>query len=228
MAVTVGYGSRRVTVRPGETCPVGRGGSDRPVWIKVSDDADLSRIACRISVVEGDVWVVEAASPTNGVRVQHPGTGSVIAVPSGSILPMPSYFDDTYVVIHTPTREYSLGVRSGSRGDLGGPVPAGSSAETQMPLRADPELAYVRALVALCEPRLRDPFENAVPTEGQIAERLVASGLDDSCDSKTVMRRLERARSIVGAANNRELRDRMVDSGAITVEHLSMFEGPPT
>lgn len=227
MAVTVGYGSRRVTVRPGETCPVGRGGSERPVWIKVSDASDLSRVACRISVVEGDVWVVEAVSPSNGIRVQHPGTGSVISVPTGSVLPMPAYFDDTYVVIHTPTSEYSLGVQAGTRGDLGGPVHAGANAETEMPLRTDPELGYVRALVVLCEPRLRDPFESAVPTEGQIAERLVASGLDGSCDSKAVMRRLERARSIVGAANNRELRDRMVDSGAITVQHLAIFEVPP-
>jgi serine/threonine-protein kinase len=227
MGIIISYGSRRLTIRPGETCAVGRGGSDRPVWIKLSDAEDLSRVACAISVIDGDLWVLEAPSVKNGVRVQHPATGSLLTVPAGQTLPMPAFFDDVYVVIHTPTGEYSLSVRGGNSGDLGGPVPSASDRETVMPLRPDPELGYVRALVALCEPRLRDPFETSVPTESQIAARLAASGRDPGCDRRSVMKRLERARALVGAASNRELRDRMVDSGALTPEHLAILDRGP-
>lgn len=50
-------------------------------------------------------------------------------------------------------------------------VPGGGE-QTVLPFALDPTSKYFLVLVALCEPRLRDPSDSALPGVGQIVERL--------------------------------------------------------
>ena len=82
----------------------------------------------------------------------------------------------------------------------------GCAGDTQRGLGLDRSAGYFRALVALCEPRLRDPGSDAVASAGEIARRLTASGQEQGrVSQKAVERRLAnvRQRLGIGAARTR-------------------------
>jgi hypothetical protein len=76
--------------------------------------------------------------------------------------------------------------------------------------------------VELCRPKLEDPFNDALPTEPEIVDRLIRSGIEPNITLKSVQRRLESVRSKLELMTNRELRDRLVSSRAVTAAHLDL------
>ncbi|HVH21510.1 MAG TPA: hypothetical protein VNA11_03545 [Pseudonocardia sp.] len=124
-------------------------------------------------------------------------------------------------------------------GAPGGVPDAGG--DTQRGLGLDRSAGYFRALVALCEPRLRDPGCDAVASAGEIARRLTSSGQERGrVSQKAVERRLANARQRLGigaadpfggSAAGLELRDAarvLVDlvlrTGTVTRADLALLD----
>ena len=121
------------------------------------------------------------------------------------------------------------------------PADAGPAGDTVRGHGLDRSAGYFRALVALCEPRLRDPGSDAVAAAGDIARRLSASGREDGrVSAKAVERRLAnvRQRLGVGAADPyggsaegvemrdaaRQLVDLVLRTGTVTRADLALLE----
>jgi hypothetical protein len=161
-------------------------------------------------------------SAKNGVAVRHP-SGSVIQIPPDQRLEMPEWFHDAYLVVTTPSAEHEVSVRvvTGPVPRRAGAAPVGSDASTRIVLPRDPQRADFRTALCLCEPMLDDPFNRRVPTEGEIAARLMALGLEnDEISARTVERRLARLRERLEVSSNADLRDRLVAACLVTREAL--------
>ena len=117
-------------------------------------------------------------------------------------------------------------------------VPAG---DTQRGLGLDRSAGYFRALVALCEPRLRHPGTDAVAAAGDIARRLTGSGRESGrVSAKAVERRLANVRHRLGiggtdpdggSAEGLEVRDAtrqlvelLLRTGTVTRADLALLE----
>lgn len=206
-------------------CYLGRGGSrDHSVSIRLTgDDMTLPRRAVAISCPFDGVWQIRRVSERVGVEVRF-DDGSKLVVPSDRWRLMPGDEERAYVVVVSPSRTYEFAVRTGQHGPVLREPEPGEDAKTVTALRVDPEVGYFRVCLALCESRLLDPFVEEVPTESEIVSRLVATGLEPDITKKSVQRRLESVRARLGLATNRELRDRLVISRAVTVDHLAGLE----
>lgn len=231
MAVTVEYGSKKVVVEPVEgehphaICYLGRGGSgDKAVWIRLTTtDRSMPRQAVAISCPVEGLWQIRCVSDKVGVEVRF-DDGSRLVVPSDRWRLMPADEDHAYVVVLSPARAYEFGVRVGRHGQPFMGFDGGDDVETYQVFRADPDTGYFRVCVALCESRLLDPFIEQLPTEQQITERLTRTGLEPGLTAKSVQRRLEAVRAKTGVPTNRELRDRLIASRAVTPSHLALLQ----
>ena len=221
-SVVFRYGSVVHSLLPGERGILGRGAPDQPVDIRVSAALDVSRWVAIVSHTEAGRWTVDAVSAKNGVAVRHTG-GSVIQIPALQRLEMPAWFDDTYLVITTPSAEHEVRVQVVEARVTPGEQVAAKYAEanTAVVLPKDPNRADFRTALCLCEPMLDDPFNRRVPSEGEIANRLNRLGLEESeITARTVERRLARLRERLSVASNVELRDRLVASCLVTFDAL--------
>lgn len=231
MTVTIEYGSRRIAVTPSQdsggssACFLGRGGSgEHSVAIRLtSDDRTMPRRAVSISCPFEGVWQIRRVSDRVGVEVRF-DDGSRLIIPSDRWRLMPADEDRAYVVVATPARSYEFSVRLGQHAPVLAETEPGEDTKTLIALRSDPDVGYFRVCIALCESRLLDPFIDEVPTESEIADRLIATGLEVEISRKSVQRRLESVRSRLGVATNRELRERLVASRAVLPEHLALLK----
>jgi hypothetical protein len=164
---------RRLELRPGQQATFGRGCTDETVDL-VLDDPAVSRIAGRIRAVE-DYWTISNLSPGTTFVVENPeGGGEHVKVPPRRIgAPVPF--------------EFARVVLSGERGPVSFLVFAPEHAFTEVETGAvlsgietvaaypmDETAKYFLLLVALCEPRLREPASPVIPTVPQLLERLPA------------------------------------------------------
>jgi hypothetical protein len=141
----------------------------------------VSRLAGGIRAID-TYWALTNLSRSRTYVVENPeGGGEFIKVPPGRVdAPIP--FEFGRIVL--PARETSMSLlvfapaHSFLRPFVPGPEFSGT--ETRSAFTLDPTSKYFLVLVALCEPRLRDPSTPVIPTVPQIIDRLGGSGLTPS------------------------------------------------
>jgi hypothetical protein len=164
-----GFPSQVVHVQPGQKVSFGRGGPDLDVDIKLADQG-VSRLAGELTAAE-DYWLITNLSAEASYVVDNPeGGGEYITVaPRRIAAPVPFEF----ARVSLPTRERPAEflvfapqhAYAEPRASLGGD-------RTITAFSLDETAKYFLILVALCEPRLRDGASVALPTAGEIVERL--------------------------------------------------------
>lgn len=225
---------------PGARLTFGRGGPG--VDEVVADDPRLHR-RCGTIVVTDTGWELTNDGRWLRLRVRSlDRSGSDDLLPGQSIV-VP--WDAARVELHAGPVRHDLVVRwVGARPQR---APAAivddSDDRTSVPVRVDRETAYFRALVALCEPQLRDPTSIDVATDLEIARRLNrAGGEPRRVSGKTVERRLDACRTHFGLKASsddgggaglevRDARRRLVElallTGTVTVGDLALLAAEP-
>jgi len=183
-------------IEAGERVAFGRTGSDE-VGIGLGDDARLHR-RCGSIVVDDHGWELVNDGRWLRIRVVSLDRFGVDSVGPAQRIRVP--WPRTRVQVHVGDRSHDF-VAEFAAGDPGASVPQPPGGEvvaddaTAIPVRVDRSSGYFRALVALCEPQLRDPSTSTVATDHEIARRLNRSGRERSTVSgKTVERRLDACR----------------------------------
>ncbi|MFM9442404.1 serine/threonine protein kinase [Streptomyces acidiscabies] len=164
---------------PGEVAEFGRGTPEGEGVSIVLPDPGISRRAGLLEAA-GDYWRLSNFSTGTAYLVENlEGAGEYMSVGPGR-LSAPVPFEFSRVVLP--------GVRGTAGFKVFAPRPAyreeraapGAGERTVHPYVLDPAAKYFLVLVALCEPRLRDPSDSTLPGAGDIAERL--RGLPDCED----------------------------------------------
>jgi len=165
--------SQVVHVGPGERVRFGRGAPDCAVDIELPHDG-VSRLAGEISAVE-DYWLISNLSADKTYVVDNPeGGGEYVTVaPRRLAAPVPFEFARVSLpvtegpisfLVFAPQHCYAEpGVADGRHGE-----------RTAAAFPLDETAKYFLILVALCEPRLRDSATVALPSAGEIVDRLCA------------------------------------------------------
>ncbi|UNZ20215.1 serine/threonine protein kinase [Streptomyces sp. 891-h] len=164
---------RLLHLGPGETADFGRGGPDSPVQVPLPDPG-VSRRAGQITAAE-DYWRLSNYSGNVTYVVENmEGAGEHIKVAPGRLgAPVP--FEFSRVVLPSRDGEVHFKVFAPEHMYLDGGLGVVRSGEpTQSPFTLDHTAKYFMVLLALCEPRLRDPSSGAVPGVSEILDRLRA------------------------------------------------------
>ena len=166
--------SQVLDVAPGRTLRFGRGAPGLDVEIELDHDG-VSRLAGELTAVE-DHWLITNLSRDKTYVVDNPeGGGEYLSIaPRRIAAPVPFEFARVSLprtegpvsfLVFAPQHTYA------DDAQLGGGVP-GERTAAAFPL--DETAKYFEILVALCEPRLRDADSVALPTAGEVVERLRA------------------------------------------------------
>lgn len=162
-----------VHLGPGDRVTFGRGAADVPVDIALNGPG-VSRRAGEILAYE-DFWLVSNFSAESSYIVENlEGAGEYVKVaPLRLGMPVPFELsrlvlpgeDPLALKVYAPAQAFGEVSITGLQGE-----PTASA----FPL--DVSARYFLILLALCEPRLRDPAAVRIPTGRQVAERLNAVG----------------------------------------------------
>jgi hypothetical protein len=156
---------------PGQAMTFGRGSSVRPVDLHLPH-AEVSRLAGQINAVD-DHWTLSNLSRDLTYVVENPeGGGEHIKVAPrriGAAIPfelsrlvLPVSAGRAELLVYAPQHVYA------DPADLSGI----DGQVTTSGFSLDETAKYFTILVALCEPRLRDPSSSAVPTVTEVIDRL--------------------------------------------------------
>ncbi|WP_433242298.1 winged helix-turn-helix domain-containing protein [Streptosporangium sp. CA-135522] len=158
-------------VAPGEHVTFGRGTADL-----VLADPAVSRLAGRIDAVD-DYWMISNLSRSATYVVDNPeGGGEFVKVPAGRVrAPIPFEL----ARVRLPAESASFLVFAPEHVLLHPDAPR-EGQETVLAFPLDVTAKYFLVLVALCEPRLRDPLSTVIPTVPEIISRLAHLGLGRS------------------------------------------------
>jgi len=159
---------------PGDRVLVGR---EAGVDVRI-DDPYVPRWAAEIRAV-ADFWTLTNLGAELPLVVENPeGGGEFVKVaPGRSGAPIPFEFarlrfptarSTTDLLVFAPEHAHEASVER-LRGE-----------STRVPFRMDRSAKYFLVLLALCEPRLRDPASLAIPTDREVQDRLRA--LPDCAD----------------------------------------------
>jgi len=161
---------RLLHLGPGETADFGRGGPDDPVQVALPDSG-VSRHAGQITAAE-DYWrLSNYSSHVTYVVENMEGAGEHIKVAPGRLgAPVP--FEFSRVVLPSRDGEVHFKVFAPEHMYLDTGVGVRSGEPTQSPFALDQTAKYFLVLLALCEPRLRDPSSGAIPGVSEVLERL--------------------------------------------------------
>lgn len=172
--ILVQRGEQVLELAPGEHVTFGRG----PVDL-VLPDLSVSRLAGRIDAV-ADYWTISNLSRRSTYVVDTPeGDGEFVRVPAGRVrAPIP--FELGRVRLTGDTGETASFLVFAPEHILLHPDAPGREWETAPTVPLDVTATYFLILVALCEPRLRDPLCGVVPTVPEIIIRLAHLGLGRS------------------------------------------------
>ncbi|WP_405824692.1 serine/threonine protein kinase [Streptomyces sp. NBC_01390] len=153
---------------PGEIADFGRGGTGVRI---VLTDPGISRRAGQLEAAE-DYWRLSNFSRSVSYVVENlEGAGEYLTVAPGRLgAPVP--FEFSRVVLPALSGDATFKVFAPQHAYLSEQSVPGRGEQTVHPFALDPTSKYFRVLVALCEPRLRDPSDTALPGVGQIVERL--------------------------------------------------------
>lgn len=165
-------------LKPGESATFGRGHDDVAVDIVVADRA-VSRLAGRIQAVE-DYWLISNLSTDRTYVVENPeGGGEFVKVPPQRMgMPVPFEFSRVILPAVHGTTGFLVFAPEHVYGKAATALGPGGTTMGVFPL--DRTAKYFLILVALCEPRLRDPSSTVVPTVPQLIERLDGHALTRS------------------------------------------------
>ncbi|GHF52346.1 hypothetical protein GCM10010218_37250 [Streptomyces mashuensis] len=168
-------------VPPGRAVTFGRGAAGQPVDVAL-DDPGGGPVAGRIRAAHG-FWLLSNLSLARTVVVENAeGGGEYLRVPPGR-LEMPVPFTRARVLLPAAGGLLSLEVTAPDPLYLDAALPAECPDDHMArAFSLDCMAKYFLVLVALCEPRLGDPSDPAIPGTREIVERL--RGLD-SCRSIT-------------------------------------------
>ncbi len=156
---------------PGTAVTFGRGGPGTPVDLTLRDPA-VSRLAGRITAVE-DHWLVSNLSPRSTYVIENPEGGGEFVKLAPRRLDMPVPFEFARIVIPGADRQSAFYVFAPQHLYADAQArPDGSADATRMAFPLDETAKYFKVLVALCEPRLRDPSSPAIRTVPEILDRL--------------------------------------------------------
>ncbi len=169
--ILIQRGEQVLELAPGEHATFGRG----PVDL-VLHDPSISRLAGRIDAVD-DYWMISNLSRSATYVVDNPeGGGEFVKVAPGRVrAPIPFEL----ARVRFPTEAASFLVFAPEHVLLHPGTPADGK-ETVLAFPLDVTAKYFLILVALCEPRLRDPFSTVIPTVPEIIIRLAHLGLGRS------------------------------------------------
>ncbi|MDN3027890.1 serine/threonine protein kinase [Streptomyces sp. S.PB5] len=164
-------GPELLRMGPGDVADFGRGlpgGRDIPI---VLPDPGISRRAGRLEAAE-DYWRLSNFSRDTAYAVENlEGAGEYITVAPGRLgAPVP--FEFSRVVLPALSGTVEFKVFAPQHAYLDERSAPGAGELTVHPYALDATAKYFLVLVALCEPRLRDPSDGALPGAGDIAERL--------------------------------------------------------
>lgn len=156
---------------PGDVADFGRGvPGGRDITI-VLPDPGISRRAGRLEAAE-DYWRLSNFSRDTAYAIENlEGAGEYITVVPGRLgAPVP--FEFSRVVLPALSGTVDFKVFAPQHAYLDERSSPGAGELTVHPYALDPMAKYFLVLVALCEPRLRDPSDGTLPGAGDIAERL--------------------------------------------------------
>ncbi|ANS65328.1 hypothetical protein SLINC_3104 [Streptomyces lincolnensis] len=155
---------------PGDVADFGRGLPGGGVSI-VLPDPGISRRAGRLEAAE-DYWRLSNFSRDAAYVVENlEGAGEYLTVAPGRLgAPVPFEFSRVVLPALSGTAEFK--VFAPQHAYLDERSAPGAGEQTVHPYALDATAKYFLVLVALCEPRLRDPSESALPGVGDIVERL--------------------------------------------------------
>jgi hypothetical protein len=163
--------SQVVHVGPGERVRFGRGAARCDVDIELPHEG-VSRLAGEITAVE-DYWLISNLSTEKTYVVDNPeGGGEYLTVaPRRLAAPVPFEFARVSLPRTDGPVSFLVFAPQHSYAEPGAPAELdGDRTTAAFPL--DETAKYFLILVALCEPRLRDGASVALPTAGEIVERL--------------------------------------------------------
>jgi hypothetical protein len=161
--------SQMIHVQPGQTLSFGRGGPDLDVDIRLADQG-VSRLAGELTAAE-DYWLITNLSATASYVVDNPEGGGEYLTLAPRRIAAPVPFEFARVSVPTRERPAEFLVFAPQHGYAEpGASPGGE--RTVAAFSLDETTRYFLILVALCEPRLRDSATVALPTAGEIVERL--------------------------------------------------------
>ncbi|WP_416968743.1 serine/threonine protein kinase [Streptomyces sp. 4F14] len=151
---------------PGDVAEFGRG--DVPIVLR---DPGISRRAGRLEAAD-DYWRLSNFSRDTAYVVENlEGAGEYLTVAPGRLgAPVP--FEFSRVVLPALNGTVDFKVFAPQHAYLDERSVPGAGELTVHPYALDATSKYFLVLVALCEPRLRDPGDSALPGVGDIVERL--------------------------------------------------------
>ncbi|NUR83421.1 MAG: serine/threonine protein kinase [Nonomuraea sp.] len=137
--------------------------------IRLTDDLGLSRMAGIITAV-GDHWTISNTSSRSTYVVENPeGGGEFVKVAPGEAR-VPIGYGFARVVLPALTGRVSFLVWAPR--DTAKREPLRPPVDTKSVYNLDESKKYFLILVALCEPRLRDPASAVIPSVPSILKRL--------------------------------------------------------
>ncbi|MFJ3669618.1 serine/threonine protein kinase [Streptomyces sp. NPDC090106] len=156
---------------PGDVADFGRGLPGGGGVAILLPDRGISRQAGRLEAAE-DYWRLSNFSRDAAYVVENlEGAGEYITVAPGRLgAPVPFEFSRVVLPALDGTAEFKVfAPQHAYRDERSAP---GAGEQTVHPYALDVTAKYFLVLVALCEPRLRDASDTALPGAGDIAERL--------------------------------------------------------
>ncbi|MGW4023390.1 serine/threonine protein kinase [Streptomyces sp. NPDC005009] len=156
---------------PGDVVDFGRGLPGGGGVAVPLTDPGVSRRAGRLEAA-GDHWRLSNFSRSVSYVVENlEGAGEYITVAPGRLgAPVP--FEFSRVVLPALSGTAAFKVFAPQHAYLGHEAADGAGEQTVHPFALDPTSKYFLVLVALCEQRLRDASDTALPGVGDIVERL--------------------------------------------------------
>lgn len=222
---------------PGDGVTVGRGSREHRVDV-VLRHPGVPRVAARIEA-SADFWLVtNHAREVTFVAENPEGGGEFVRVtPGRSRAPIPFEFTRLSIPVEGGTVDLLVFAPEHDHGAA--VVPGDGSDATIRGFSLDESAKYFRVLVALCEPRLRDPASTVLPSVQAIADRLSGDGAEDAMSRSAVGFHLEylaRYKLHVYEREDAEGPDARLDQrrhalaatalrfGLVTPEHLRLLE----
>ncbi|GGQ71738.1 FHA domain-containing protein [Couchioplanes azureus] len=160
-----------VNLAPGDSATFGRGTAELPVDLPLPD-AGVSRLAGAITAVE-DHWLISNLSRRNTYVIRNPEGGGefVKLAPRRLDMPVPFEFSQVFLPGLQDSCSFYVFASQHLYADHH-ERPDGTADATRMAFPLDETAKYFLVLVALCEPRLRDPSSPVIRTVPEILDRL--------------------------------------------------------
>jgi serine/threonine-protein kinase len=158
-----------IKLGPGQSATFGRGAPGEPVDIELADRG-VSRLAGEL-VATADYWRMSNLTAEVTFVVENlEGAGEHVKVGPGRLgAPIPFELSRVLVPVTDGTRAFNVYAPEHVFAEEHRP---GAGEPTVSPFSLDLTAKYFLVLVALCEPRLRDPSSVAIPALGDVVERL--------------------------------------------------------